>query len=252
MVTSLDANKGSMQQQLHELMDLCTSLQRQQTQMVAKIQDQDLEISGLKARVKILEDKDKGREEDAPIKWGDGLVPTVSVILTTASVVTPYSRRPREISAKDKGKEKVVESNVPKKKKLQKYIDAQVTRDIEEEFTRDNQRFSEQLARDSEIARLHAEEELKMMIEDHHAKILKYQAQQRKPLSKKEQREFYMSVLRSHAGWKTKHFRGMTLEEIKEKFIPIWKQIEDFVPMSSKEEGERMKKRAKVRSRECS
>nr|GEV85292.1 hypothetical protein [Tanacetum cinerariifolium] len=113
---------------------------------------------------------------------------------------------------------------------------------------------------DSEIARLHAEEELKMMIEgldrsnemitkhlqeyeqatadltigekielinelvkyqDHHAKILKYQAQQSKPLSKKEQREFYMSVLRSHAGWKTKHFRGITLEEIKEKFIPV-------------------------------
>nr|GFA15074.1 hypothetical protein [Tanacetum cinerariifolium] len=57
--------------------------------------------------------------------------------------------------------------------------------------------------------------------QDHHAKILKYQAQQNKPLSKKEQREFYMPVLRSHAGWKTRHFRGMTLEEIKEKFIPM-------------------------------
>nr|GEY26908.1 hypothetical protein [Tanacetum cinerariifolium] len=136
--------------------------------------------------------------------------------------------------------------------------------------------------RDSKIARLHAEEKLKMMIEgldrsnemiakhlheyeqvaadlsigekielinelvkyqDHHAKILKYQAQQNKPLSKKEQREFYMSVLRSHDGWKTKHFRGMTLEEIKEKFIPVWKQFEDFVPMSSKEEGERVKRK---------
>nr|GFA35586.1 hypothetical protein [Tanacetum cinerariifolium] len=29
----------------------------------------------------------------------------------------------------------------------------------------------------------------------------------------------------------------MTLEEIKEKFIPVWKQLEDFVPMSLKEEG---------------
>nr|GEV03267.1 hypothetical protein [Tanacetum cinerariifolium] len=64
-----------------------------------------------------------------------------------------------------------------------------------------------------------------------------------KPLSKKEQRVFYMSVLRSHAGWKTKHFRVMTLEEIKEKFIPVWKQLEDFVPMSSKEEGERIKRK---------
>nr|GEZ33092.1 hypothetical protein [Tanacetum cinerariifolium] len=181
-----------------------------------------------------------------------------------------------------KGKEKVVESDVPKKKKLQEQIDAQVAREIKEEFARDNQRLSEQLARDSQIARLHAEEELKMMIEGldrinemiakhlqeyeqaavdltigekielinelvkyqvRHAKIIKYQAQQSKPLSKKEQREFYMSVLRSHAGWKTKHLRGMTLEEIKEKFIPVWKQIEDFVPMSSTEEAERVKKK---------
>nr|GEX51136.1 MAK10-like protein [Tanacetum cinerariifolium] len=33
----------------------------------------------------------------------------------------------------------------------------------------------------------------------------------------------------------------MTLEQIKEKFIPVWKQMEDFVPMSSKEESERVK-----------
>nr|GEV91375.1 hypothetical protein [Tanacetum cinerariifolium] len=32
-------------------------------------------------------------------------------------------------------------------------------------------------------------------------------------------------------------------EEIREKFIPIWKKIEDFVPMAFKEEGERMKRK---------
>nr|GEW72270.1 copia protein [Tanacetum cinerariifolium] len=249
---------------------------------------QDLEISNLKARIKLLEDKDKRSAElsrdDALIKGRSmeigeearveknvsvplvaevstvgvltvsGLVPTVSAIFTTTSVVTPYSRRLREISAKDKAKE------------------------IEEKIARDNQMMNEQIARDAEIARIHDEKELKMMIDgldrnneviarhlqeyeeskaelsirekielinelvkyqDHHAKILKYQAQQSKPLSKKEQREFYMSVLRSHSGWKTKHFRGMTLDEIREKFITVWKQIEDFVPMSSKEKVER-------------
>nr|GEZ86434.1 uncharacterized mitochondrial protein AtMg00810-like [Tanacetum cinerariifolium] len=317
----------------------------------------NLEITGLKARIKLLEDKDRGNAEpsgdDAPIKWRSmeigeevgverstelrsndtkemvnvlssmeatniltsgvvavsvppvtevstvsvplvagvstvgvptvsGLFPTVSAIFTTASVVTPYSRRPRWILAKDKGKEKVVESKEPKKKKLQEQIDAQVAREMEEEITREDQRMNEQLARDAEIARIHAEEELKMLIDgldrsneviakhlqeyeqskaeltirenielindlvkyqDHHAKILKYQAQQSKPLSKKEQREFYMSVLRSPTGWKTKHFRGMTLEEIKKKFIPVWKKIKDFMPMSSKEEVERVKRK---------
>nr|GEX86935.1 hypothetical protein [Tanacetum cinerariifolium] len=160
-----------------ELMDLYTSLQRQQTQMAAKIKDQDLEISGLKASVKFLEDKYRGSAEptqaDAPIKGGIiekgeeveadkstelrsndtdemvnvlssiGLFPTASAIFTTASVVTPYTRRSREILAKDKGKEKVVESEVPKKRKLQEQIDAQVAKEIEEDFGREHQRESE-------------------------------------------------------------------------------------------------------------
>nr|GEW86525.1 hypothetical protein [Tanacetum cinerariifolium] len=72
--------------------------------------------------------------------------------------------RPREILAKDKGKEKVVESDTLKKKKLQEQIDAQVVKEIEEEIARHNQRMNEQIAKDVKIARIHAEEELKMMI----------------------------------------------------------------------------------------
>nr|GEZ90772.1 hypothetical protein [Tanacetum cinerariifolium] len=71
-VTSLDADEGSMKQQVQELTDLCTRLQRQQTEMASKIHAQDLEISSLKARIKLLEDKDKGTAElfgdNAPIK----------------------------------------------------------------------------------------------------------------------------------------------------------------------------------------
>nr|GFB99389.1 hypothetical protein [Tanacetum cinerariifolium] len=268
--------------------------------MAAKIKDQDLEISGIKARVKSLEEKERRRaeptQEDAPIIGGiidigeelgsdkstelgsnnteemvnvlssmeaanilssggtaasvppADVFPTAGVPTVSGSFPTPM--RIPIISVKDKGKEKVIETEVPKKKKLQEQIDAQVAREMEEEFSRENQRLSEQLARDSEIAKIHAEEELKIMIEgldksneviakhlseykqakadlsvrekieliselvkyqDHRAKILKYQAKQSKPLSKKEQMEFYMSVLRSHDGWKTKHFRGMTL-----------------------------------------
>nr|GEW06647.1 putative ribonuclease H-like domain-containing protein [Tanacetum cinerariifolium] len=289
-VTSLDADEGIMQQKLQELMDLYNSLQRQQTQMVDKIKDQDLEISGLKARVKILKDKERERaapaQEDAPIKGGSmeigeevkverstelgsndteeivnvlnameaaniltsgvaavsvspvaaattvgvstvsGLVPNICAIFTTASVVTPYLRRPREIFAKDKGKEKVEELKM-----------------VIEGLDRRNKMIAKHLHEyEQAAADLSIGEKIELINElvkyqDHHVKILKYQAQQSKPLSKKEQREFYMSVLKSHAGWKNKHFRGMTLEEIKEKFIPVWKKIEDFVPMSSREKA---------------
>nr|GEW94184.1 hypothetical protein [Tanacetum cinerariifolium] len=337
-VTSLAADEGSMQHQLIELTDLCTRLQRQHTEMATKIAAQDLEIASLKARIKMLEDKDGGGAEpsgeDATIKGrsletkeeagvekstergsndikelvnvltsldaasiltsrvqmisvpptaevatvsvltGSGMVPTASLIFTTASVVTPYLRR--------KGKEKMVESDTPKKKKLQEHIDVQMAREMEEQLAREDQRMNEQIARDTEIARIHTEEELQRLTDgldrnnetiakylqeyeqfaadlsirekidminelvkyqDHYAKVLKYQAQQSKPLYKKQQREFYMSVLKSHSGWKTKHFKGMSLEDIREKFILVWKQIEDFVPMASKEEGERVKRK---------
>nr|GEV27021.1 hypothetical protein [Tanacetum cinerariifolium] len=184
-------DRGSLQHQLNELTDLCTCLQRQQTKMVSKIAAQDLEIASLKARIKLLEDKDGGGDEpsreDATVKGrsletgeeaaieksiergsndtedlvnvltsldaaniltsggvqvvsvspaaevptvsvitGSGMVPTASPIFTTASVVTPYSRR--------KGKEKMVESDTPKKKKIQEQIDVQMARELEEEM----------------------------------------------------------------------------------------------------------------------
>nr|GEX11960.1 hypothetical protein [Tanacetum cinerariifolium] len=192
--------------------------QGQQAEMASKITAQDLEIASLKARIKLLEDKDGGVDEpsrdDATIKGrslkteeeaavekkvstisvptGSGMVPTASLIFTTASVVTPYSRQ--------KGKEKMVESHTPNKKKLQEQIDVQVAREMEEQIAREDQRMNEQIARDAKIARIHAEEELK-------------------------------------------HFKGMSLEEIREKFILVWKQIKDFVPMGSKEEGDRVKRK---------
>nr|GEY57380.1 hypothetical protein [Tanacetum cinerariifolium] len=79
--------------------------------------------------------------------------------------------------------------------------------------------------------------------QDNYAKIYKYQSQQRKPMSKKQKRDYYMAVIRNNLGWKVKDFRGMTFEEVKEKFNSVWKQMEYFIPMGSKEEAERIKKK---------
>nr|GEU76004.1 ribonuclease H-like domain, Gag-pre-integrase domain protein [Tanacetum cinerariifolium] len=257
-VPSLAADEDSMQHKLYELTDLCTHLQRKQTKMASKIASQDLEIASLKARIKMLEDKDGGAsiltsgvQVSVPpaevaivsippageiptisVPTGSGMVPTASPIFTTATVATPYSRR--------KGKEKMVESKTRKKKKLQEQMDVQMARQLEEEMARNAQRMNEQIVKDVEITRIHVEEELQMLIDNLDRKN---EIVAKKPLSKKQQREFYMSVLRSHAEWKTKHFKGMSLKEIREKFVPVWKQIEDFIPMGSKEEGERFKRK---------
>nr|GEV32038.1 hypothetical protein [Tanacetum cinerariifolium]GEV33463.1 hypothetical protein [Tanacetum cinerariifolium] len=165
-----------------------------------------------------------------------GIVPTASPIFKTASVITSHTKR--------KGKKKMIE-------------DARIARiHVEEEL----QMLIDRLDRSNEVIARHLQEyknvaadlsigekidlinEL-VKYEDHHTKILKYQAQQSKPLKKKQQREFYTSVLRNHDGWKTQHFKGVSLEEIKEMFDPVWKQIQDFVPIGSKEEGEIFKRK---------
>nr|GFA53746.1 hypothetical protein [Tanacetum cinerariifolium] len=91
------------------------------------------------------------------IPTGSDAVPAASPVFATATVVTPYSRR--------KGKEVMVESDTPKKQRLQEQIDAQVARELEEQQEREDKRMTEQIARDAEVARIHAKEELQGMID---------------------------------------------------------------------------------------
>nr|GEY95917.1 hypothetical protein [Tanacetum cinerariifolium] len=81
---------------------------------------------------------------------------------------------------------------------------------------KEDHRRSAQIARDAEITRIYVEEELQLMIDglDRTNEIVK-------------------------------DFRGMTFEEVKAKFNSDWKQIEDFIPMGSKEEPERIKRKEK-------
>nr|GEW19559.1 hypothetical protein [Tanacetum cinerariifolium] len=138
-------------------------------------------------------------------------------IFATATVVTPYKRR--------KGKKVMIKSKTPKKQNVQEQIDAQVARELEEQLEREDQRRSEQITRNAEIARIHAKEELQIMIDGldrNNETIAKYL---------------------SNLGWKVKDFRGMTFEEVEAKFNSVWKQMEDFIPMGSKEEAERIKRK---------
>nr|GEV50643.1 hypothetical protein [Tanacetum cinerariifolium] len=118
---------------------------------------------------------------------------------------------------------------------------------MEEEFSRENQRLSKQAIRDFEIARIHAEEELKLMIEglDRNNEVIA------KHLSEYEQAEVDLSVgekieliseLVKYQDYLSEILKGLPLEQIKEKFIPVWKHMQDFVPMFSKEESEKLKR----------
>nr|GEX91817.1 hypothetical protein [Tanacetum cinerariifolium] len=86
--------------------------------------------------------------------------------------------------------------------------------------------------------------------QDHYKKVYKFQNQQRKPMSKKQKREYYMAVIKSYLGWRFKDFKGMSFEDIEAKFTQVWKRIEDFAPMGSKEEAERAKRQGIILEKE--
>nr|GEU30204.1 hypothetical protein [Tanacetum cinerariifolium] len=209
-VTSPAADEGSMQHNIFELTALCTSLQRQYSELHAKFQAQEEEIVKLKDRVKVLENREgvatKQSRDDAPIKGrsinereaaaerisndseeiarvltsmdaatvlaggidvptGSGFIPTAgppATVISTGSEVGPTAS-PIVIRRKDE--EVMVESDTPKKKKLQEEIDAQVARELEEQQEKEDMRMNEQIARDTEVARIHPEEELQVMID---------------------------------------------------------------------------------------
>nr|GEX46210.1 hypothetical protein [Tanacetum cinerariifolium] len=190
-VTSPAADEGSMQHNISELTALCTSLQMQYSEMQAKFQAQEEEIVKLKDRVKVLEDKEDVAAtqygDDAPIKGrsinkgeaaakrirridvptGSGSILTAcppATIISTGSEVGPTASL---IVIRRKGKEVMVESDTPKKKKLQEQIDAQ----------------------------------------DNYSKVYKFQSQHRRPMTKKQKREYYMVMIKSNLGWRFKDFK---------------------------------------------
>ncbi|GKB84695.1 hypothetical protein Tco_0956967 [Tanacetum coccineum] len=104
---------------------------------------------------------------------------SITVVITTTTVVTPYTKRTRAsrgvvmtssspipISKEDKGKGIMTEPAKPTKQKVQEQMSEHLARKLEEEFSQENQRLREQTTRDAEIARLHTERELKMMIDE--------------------------------------------------------------------------------------
>nr|GFC92810.1 hypothetical protein [Tanacetum cinerariifolium] len=86
------------------------------------------------------------------VPTGSGFIPTAgppATVISTGSEVGPTAS---PIVTRRKGKEVMVESDTPKKKKLQEQIDTQVARELEEQQEKENIRMNEQIARDAEVA----------------------------------------------------------------------------------------------------
>nr|GEY55326.1 reverse transcriptase domain-containing protein [Tanacetum cinerariifolium] len=176
-VTFPVADEGSMQQKINELTDLCTSLQRQYSELAVKFEAQEIEIT----REAIAERASDNTEE-------------MATVLTSIDATTVLASGAAEVPTAGPPAAEVLTGSDVAPTASPVFSTATV-------------------------------------------------GQQRKPWTKKQKRDYYMAVIRSNLGWKVKDFRGMTFEEVEAKFNSVWKQIEDFIPMGSKEEVERIKRK---------
>nr|GEU29344.1 hypothetical protein [Tanacetum cinerariifolium] len=124
--------------------------------------------------------------------------------------------------------EKAVESDTPKKKKLQEQIDAQVARELEEQQERKDMRMNEQIARYAEVARIYAEEEIQGMID-----------------SLDKSNETIAKYLHEYQEFASELPLEKKIELISDlvKYQEHYTKVEDFIPMGSKKEFERLKRK---------
>nr|GFC61271.1 hypothetical protein [Tanacetum cinerariifolium] len=90
-VTSLAADEGSLQLRFLELTEFCTSLQRKQSKLVSKFAAQALEITKLKARVKLDEGEvatERVSDDTEDIRRGEGEVAAERVSDDTEEMAT--------------------------------------------------------------------------------------------------------------------------------------------------------------------
>nr|GEY41360.1 hypothetical protein [Tanacetum cinerariifolium] len=231
------------------------------TSLAADEGTQEFEINSLKARIKLLEDKDRGVAEhsgdDAPIKGkrldvGEEAAERVSddteemeTVLTSMDAATILASRVAKVPTGS--------SSIPTVGPLLLKFPLAVMwfpmLIMIDGLDRSNETIAKYLQEYHQFATEFPFERRIDLIsglvryQDNYAKVYKFQTQQRKAWSKKQKRDYYMAVIKSNLGWKVKDFRGMTFEEIEAKFTTVWKQIENFIPMSSKEEAKRFKRK---------
>nr|GEW60618.1 hypothetical protein [Tanacetum cinerariifolium] len=147
--------------------------------LLAKFQAQEVEVNRLKERVKLLEDREgvaiEGSRDDAPIKGrnldeGEAAAERASddteematvltsmdaaTVLASGLVEVPIGSGSIPTAGPPAAEVPTGKSKTPKKQKVQEQIDAQVARELEEQLEKEDQRMSEQIARDAEVKKL--------------------------------------------------------------------------------------------------
>nr|GEZ76398.1 hypothetical protein [Tanacetum cinerariifolium] len=244
-------------------------LQRQHSELLAKFQAQEVEINMLKERVKLLEDRHgvaaQRSRDDTPIKGrsldeGEATAKRISddsdemaTVLTSIDAATVLARGIADVptgsgsipTASPLVNEVPTGSDVVPTASPVFATATVVARELEEQLEREDQRRSEQIAKDAEIVRIHAKKELQIMIDglDRNNETVAKYLQEYHQFASELPIERRIELINDLVKYQDNYAKGYKFEEVEAKFNSVWKQIEDFVPMGLKEEAERFKRK---------
>nr|GEX65608.1 hypothetical protein [Tanacetum cinerariifolium] len=229
-VTSPAVDEGRIQHTISELTVLCTSLQRQHSDLLAKFQAQEVDILRLKERVQVLEDREgvaaKQSGDDAPIKGrsiNEGEAVAERISNDSEDIARVLTSMDAAIVLAGRIDVPTGSGSIPIAGPPATVIStgSEVGPTAKEQQEKEDIRMNEQIARDAEVARIHAEEELQGMID-----------------SLDKSNETIAKYLQEYQDFAS----DLPLEK-RIELISDLKQVKDFIPMGSKEEAERLKRK---------
>nr|GEY68118.1 hypothetical protein [Tanacetum cinerariifolium] len=222
-ITSLAADEGSMQHTISELTALCTSLQRQHSELMAKFQAQEVEILRLKERVQVLEDREgvaaKQSEDDALIKGrsiNEGEAAAERIINDSEDVA-------RVLTSMDAATVLAGGIDIPTGSGFIPTAGPPAT----------------VISTGSEVGPTASP----IVTSYSRRKGKEIMVESDTPKKQRLQEQIDAQFARELEEQQEKEDRSKTFEEIEAKFAEVWKQVEDFIPMGSKEETERLKRK---------
>nr|GFB64935.1 hypothetical protein [Tanacetum cinerariifolium] len=202
---------------------------------------QEVEILRLKDRVQVLEDREsvaaKQAGDDALIKWrsiNEGEVAAERISNDSKEIARVLTSMDAAIVIAGGIDVPTGSSSIPTAGPPATDIStgSEVAPTAKQQEKEDI-RMNEQIVIDAEVARIHAEEELQELplekrielindlvkYQKNYSKVYKFQSQQRRPMTKKQKRDYYMAMIRNNLGWKEEAERlkrkgkGLNLEQ---------------------------------------
>ncbi|GJU55862.1 hypothetical protein Tco_1229576 [Tanacetum coccineum] len=174
---------------------------------------------------KLVKDKSSGEKGEKEVTT---LVNFQTYIRRRRGVSTGSGGSTAGVKAKDKGKAIMTEPEPEKKTKLQQRQE-RASLKLQEEI--DKARQEQEVVAKADSAQ--------DIIDWSDPSVIRYHALQNRPRSVAEVRKKMCIYLKNQGGYKMKHFKGMSYDDIRPIFEKVWDQIHNFVPMDSELELKR-------------